>query len=301
MTDRILDFSHGKALLRVRHEQLVVQRDGEPDVTAPLEEVAAVVLAHPQVTTTQPVLSALMEKGGALVVCDAASMPCGMMLPLRGNMVQTERFAAQANAKLPLKKRLWQQVVKAKIRRQGDLLTTLHGEDWGLFEIAKTVRSGDPNNREAFAAQRYWSALFGEHGFRRKFDAPDQNRLLNYGYAVLRAVIGRAICAAGLHPSLGLHHHNRYNAFCLADDLMEPYRPLVDAVVVEEVGARGTDAPLDREGKQRLLRPILGRHRVDGESRLLFDLAARTAVSLSHSYINASPSLIYPKTWENAE
>lgn len=300
MTDRIIDFSEGKAYLRVRHEQLVVQRDEGPDVTTPIEEVAALVLSHPRVTATQSVMHKLMAAGGALVVCDDASLPVGLMLPIRGNTVQTERFAAQAAASVPTKKRLWKQIVQTKIRMQADLLESLYGADHGLGEIARTVRSGDPDNREAFAARRYWNALFGDSGFRRRFDAPDQNRHLNYGYAVLRAITGRAVCAAGLHPSLGLHHHNRYNAFCLADDLMEPYRTVVDAAVVESVNSHGADAPLDRAGKARLLEPILGRHRVDGEARTLFDIVARTAVSLAKLYMNESDRLEYPKRWADA-
>jgi CRISPR-associated protein Cas1 len=223
-----------------------------------------------------------------------------MMLPVTGHSVQTERFAAQADAPAPVRKRLWKQVVRCKILAQADLLQRLRGDDQGLTAVSRSVRSGDPSNREAVASRRYWSALFDDPGFRRRFDAPDANRLLNYGYAVLRAVVGRAICAAGLHPSLGLHHHNRYNPFCLADDLMEPYRPLIDSAVVEHVGCYGTDAPLDRVGKQALLEAILARYRADGEVRTLFDLAARTAVSLAKVYLKQSSDLDYPKKLSDA-
>jgi len=245
-------------------------------------------------------LADLMQAGGAFVVCDDRHLPVGMMLPLTGHSIQAERFAAQAAAPLPVKKRLWKQIVRRKILAQADLLRQLRGDDHGLIAIARSVRSGDPSNREAVASRRYWPALFDDPTFRRRFDAPDVNRLLNYGYAVLRAVVGRAICAAGLHPSLGLHHHNHYDPFCLADDLMEPYRPLVDAAVVEHVGCYGHDAPLDRAGKEALLGAILSRYRADGEVRTLFDIAARTAVSLAKVFLKQSSSLDYPKEFTDA-
>ncbi len=301
MTDRILDFSEAGAYLRLRHEQLVVGRKESPEVTVPLAEVAAVVLAHPQATCSQPVLARLMHHGGALVVCDESNRPAGMMLPIEGHSIQTERLAAQAGAPLPLKKRLWKQIVQLKIRAQGALLEDLHGSDHGLSEIARTVRVGDVSNREAMASRRYWSALFDDAAFRRRIEADDQNRFLNYGYAVLRAVMGRAICAAGLHPSLGVHHHNRYNAFCLADDLMEPYRPLVDAAAVEMVRTYGSDAPLDRTGKAVLLESLLRRYDSDGEVRTLFDVCAGTAVSLAKVFLKERERLEYPKNLVDAE
>lgn len=301
MTDRILDFSEGGAYLRLHLEQLVIERKDAPETTVPLAEIAAVILANPQATCSQPVMARLMHNGGTLIVCDESHLPIGMMLPIQTHSLQTERFAAQAAAPLPLKKRLWKQIVQCKIRAQGELLRELRGADHGLLEIVNSVRSGDPTNREAVASRRYWTVLFDDPAFRRDFQAPDQNRLLNYGYAVLRAVIGRAICAAGLHPSLGLHHHNRYNPFCLADDLMEPYRPWVDAAVVKHVATFDRNAPLDRAAKQALLEVILGRYRADGEVRTLFDLCAGTAVSLARVYQNQSARLDYPKNMTDAQ
>lgn len=300
MTDRLLDLSEGAAYLRVRNDQLIVDRKASGELSIPLCEIAAVILAHPQATCSQPVLARLMHHGGSVIVCDESNRPAGLMLPLQGHSIQTERFAAQAAATLPTRKRLWKQIVAAKIRSQAQLLMALYGTHHGLTQIARSVRSGDPSNREAVASRRYWPALFDDPNFRRRFELPDQNRLLNYGYAVLRAVMGRAICGAGLHPSLGLHHHNRYNAFCLADDLMEPYRPLIDAAVVEHVRAHGADAPLDRAGKQALLEPILGRYDLDGEARTLFDVCARTATSLANVYLNQTTKLNYPKKMGDA-
>ncbi|MFH0937841.1 MAG: type II CRISPR-associated endonuclease Cas1 [Planctomycetota bacterium] len=163
-----------------------------------------------------------------------------------------------------------------------------------LLDLREQVHSGDPQNIEAQAARRYWLALFGEN-FRRDRDADDQNRLLNYGYAILRATVARAICAAGLHPSLGLHHHNRYDTFCLASDLMEPFRPLVDNVVVQYIRQHGSNAPLDKAAKAALLAPITARYTADGESRTLFDLLARVASSLTDVYMEEGKELYLPE------
>lgn len=299
MTDRILDFSESQAYLRVKDQQLIIERKDAEPVLTPLCEIAAIIAAHPQVSCSQPMLAELMRCGGSFIVCDERHLPIGMMLPLQSNTLQTERMAAQMAAPLPLRKILWKQIVRRKVLAQADLLKKVRGNDWGLSEIAKGVRSGDTSNREAVASRRYWTALFDDPDFRRDREQPDQNRLLNYGYTVLRAVMGRAICAAGLHPSLGLHHHHRNNAFCLADDLMEPYRPLIDGAVVAHMSTRG-DSELNRESKQALLQAILGRYDADGELRTLFDLCARTAVSLAKTYQKQSDRLDYPKNLSDA-
>ncbi len=293
MIDRIIDLADSPAYLRVQNRQLVIERDGVEPVSTPLSEAAVIIAAHPQVRCSRPMLAELMQAGGAFIVCDERCLPVGLMLPLVGNALQSQRIAAQAAAPVPLRKRLWQQIVRRKISAQADLLRDLRGDDHGLAQLAPTVRSGDPDNREAVASRRYWPALFDDPNFHRRFDAPDANRLLNYGYAVLRAVMGRAICGAGLHPSLGLHHHHRENAFCLADDLLEPYRPWVDAAVVDHVRA-GRGVELDRAAKTALLEAVLARYRADGEVRTLFDLCARTAVSLVRVLEKQSDRLDYP-------
>lgn len=300
MTDRIIDLSGSAAYLKVKNRQLVIERQEAEPVSVPLAEVAAIVAAHPQVKCSQPVLAELMGCGGSFIVCDGSNLPVGLMLPLQAHTLQAERIAAQSSAGLPLRKRLWKQIVSRKIRAQADLLESLRGNDFGLGALARAVRSGDPTNREAVASRRYWTALFDDPDFRRRFDAPDQNRMLNYGYAVLRAAMGRAICAAGLHPSLGLHHHHRNNAFCLADDLMEPYRPLIDAAVVDHLEEQDGATELDRSAKQALLEAVLGRYRADDEVRTLFDLCARTAVSLAKVLQGESDRLDYPKELSNA-
>lgn len=295
MTDRILDLFEEPVRLSVRLAQLVIAREGREDVTVPIEDIGVLVVSHPQVTYTQAVLSTLVTAGGAFVACDGRHLPVGMLLPIDAHYVQTERMALQAAAPLPMRKRLWRQIVRAKVRAQGRLLEELHGNDQGLPKLADEVRSGDPSNVEAQASRRYWPALFADPAWRRDRDALDQNRLLNYGYAVLRAIVARAICAAGLHPSLGLHHHNRYNSFCLADDLMEPLRPVVDKVVWRQVQAGAPEAALDRAVKAALLEGVAGRLLVQGESRTVFDAASIVASSLVAVLEKRAPRLTLPE------
>lgn len=295
MINRILDFSLAPARLRVRHRQLLIQRDDAPEQTVPLAELAVVLVAHPQVTYSQAVLSGLAAAGGAFVACDRQNLPVGMFLPLVGHFAQAQRFSAQASLSQPTRKRLWRQLVRAKIRSQAETLEELHGTDHGLKRLLPLVRSGDPANVEARAARRYWSRLFVDTKFRRHPENEDQNLLLNYGYAVLRAIVARAICAAGLHPSLGLHHHNRNNAFCLADDLMEPFRPTVDRSVVEYVATHDAFNTVEAGAKQHLIADLTARYRINGEQRTLFDTASCLAGSLADVCLGNTQQLELPE------
>lgn len=308
MTNRILDLSTRPAYLRTENQQLVIMsRTPEPGESAeedaerarplsvPLSDIAVIVLAHAQITCSTGALAGLLRCGGAAVVCDRDHLPVGMLLPIAGHSTQAERFAAQAAAPAPTKKRLWQQIVRRKIAAQADTLVALRETDGGLRELIPRVRSGDPENVEAQAAQRYWPLLFDDPAFRRRREAPDANRLLNYDYAVLRAIAARAICAAGLHPSLGVHHHNRYDAYCLADDLMEPFRPLVDEAVVACIGMYGADASLNPAVKRALLEPLTGLYRGGGEARTLFDWISRSAASLARVFMGESDRLELPE------
>lgn len=295
MINRILDFSEAPARLRVRVAQLVVHRDGQPDVSMPLADLAVVLVAHPQVTYSQAVLAGLATAGGVFVACDGRNLPVGMMLPLAAHHTQTERFAAQARAALPVLKRLWRQIVRAKIEAQAALLLELHGDDFGLKALVPRVRSGDPSNVEARAARRYWPTVFGDKKFRRRREAKDHNVLLNYGYAVLRAIVARAVCAAGLHPSLGIHHHNRYNAFCLADDLMEPFRPAVDHAVADYAKTNPGQCELNTVAKHNIITELTGRYAMGGEMRTIFDVTARMAASLAGVFLKESEKLDLPR------
>jgi CRISPR-associated protein Cas1 len=294
MLNRILDISETGARLRLHLEQLVVETGDREQHSIPLTDLSVIVVAHPQVTFSAAVVAAFMRFGGVIVFSHPDCRPAGMLLPLEGHSTQQERFERQASAPVPLRKRLWQSIVQAKIRHQSSLLTELHGQDFGLGMLAAKVRSGDRGNAESVAAVRYWPRLFNDPGFRRGRDGLDPNPLLNYGYAILRAVVARAICAAGLHPSLGLHHANRYNAFVLADDLMEPFRPLVDRAVASLVLRSGLAVPLDRSSKQVLIGSILRRYRHDGESRTLFDWLSLITASLAQVFEGRSSSLFLP-------
>jgi CRISPR-associated protein Cas1 len=292
---RILEFSATPAFVRLHLGQAVVESEGQAPVTVPLEDVAVIVVSHPHAVFTNAVYAELLKLGGAVVICDRAHSPAGMLLPLVGHTTQQERFEAQAAAPLPLKKRLWRRIVQAKVERQASLLKEASGHDAGLGEMARGVRSGDAGNVEARAAQRYWPRLFGDPAFRRRREGCGPNALLNYGYAVLRAAVGRALCASGLHPSLGLHHGNRYDAFCLADDLMEPFRPIVDGIVVDVVRERGMQVPMDRDSKTEVLSVLSGRFQVNGESRTLFDWLSGTSASLARIYEGSSEKLELPE------
>ena len=294
MLERIIDIAQDGARLSVADRRLVIEQGGERKASIPLDEMGALVISHPAVVLTQPVLAGLAEAGAPVIVCDAKCLPAGMMLPIAGHHLQAERLAQQIQASAPTGKQAWKQIVQAKIRAQARLLHDLYGDDHGLTAMAGRVRSGDPDNLEGQASRRYWPALFGNPGFRRDRDLPDQNKNLNYGYAVLRAIVARAVCAAGLHPALGIHHHNRYDAFALADDLMEPFRPLVDRAVVAWVRANDPLADLSPQAKAALIQPLMARYPVKDEERPLFDIAARAAVSLTRVFAGAANALVLP-------
>jgi CRISPR-associated protein Cas1 len=284
MIDRIVEIAT-PARLSIRDSQLVIERPPAEQLalpfTTPISEIAVLLLAHPQVSLSQAVLSRIAEVGGSIVTIDSNFLPASMVLPIQSHFVQTERFAKQVELSLPTRKRLWQQVVRAKIKAQGELLRELHGNDHGLIAMSARVRSGDAGNLEAQAARKYWGLVFGNAKFRRGSGNPDQNRHLDYGYTVLRAAVARALCAAGLHPSIGLQHKNRYDAFCLAADLMEPFRPLVDRRVCELIAREDAEGPFDSKTKSWMIGATTSRYILDREERSLFDILLRTANSLA--------------------
>lgn len=294
MINHVIDLANQAARLSVRHRQLVIETADPSPTSLPLGEVAVLIASHPQITLTQPVLSGLAEAGGVCIICDAKSRPVATMFPLVAHHVQTERLAAQAGTSLPTKKRLWKQIVCNKIDSQATVLKELYGEDYGLGRLIRRVRSGDVSNVEAMASRRYWRRVFGDETFRRDPNRDDQNRYLNYGYAVLRAVAARAITGAGLHPSLGIHHHNRYNPFCLADDLMEPFRPRVDLLVARLLKEYSPRSELTPEIKQRLLGFLEERYLIEDERRSLFDALSRMAQSLADVFLKRRRLLILP-------
>lgn len=232
MIKRVIEVAERSARLNMDNRLLIIRlADGE-EHRIPIGEIECLILGDAALSIAGSLLAALAEEGVAVLISGRNHLPVGMQLPLAGNYLQNERFRDQVSAGKPLCKRLWQTVVTAKIVSQGRLLRALHGDDDGLERLANQVRSGDPENLEGRAATRYWKNLF-QKPFLRDRNLSDNNVLLNYGYSVLRAMTARAICGAGLHPTVGIHHHNRYDAYCLADDLMEPYRYVVDRTVFQ--------------------------------------------------------------------
>lgn len=297
---RIIEIADQAAKLRAENGLLVIEPPQAAHVTVPFKEIAALVLAQPRLSCTHAALAGVTAVGGIVVICDDRFLPVGMMLPVQAHHLQTERIHAQITATLPTKKRLWADVVRARIRTQAAVLADTGGDGvasdvHGLRELARRVRSGDPDNLEAQAAKQYWRALFGP-AFRRDRQADDQNRLLNYGYTVLRAMTARAVCAAGLHPSIGIHHHNRYDTFSLASDLMEPFRASVERTAVELVREMGPQAPLDRNTKTRLIDAITGRFNYLGESRTLFGILAQIATAVAQVFLDPQqpPTVSFP-------
>lgn len=284
MTDRIVEIAT-PARLSVRDAQLVIEQPPAEQLmlpfTTPVNEIAVLLLAHQQISLSQAVLSRIAESGGSVITIDGKFLPASMLLPIQSHFIQTERFAHQMELPLPARKRLWQQIVRAKIKNQGELLRELHGSDQGLVALSARVRSGDQGNLEAQAARRYWQHLFPGQHFRRGSDEIDQNRHLDYGYTVLRAAVARALCAAGLHPSMGLQHSNRYDPFCLAADVMEPFRPLVDRRVAQWITREDAAAPLDSRTKSWLIGAVTARYIYEREERTLFDILLRVTNSLA--------------------
>lgn len=301
MLKHTLHFSK-ETTLNVQRHQLRIERKGAPVTTFPIEDIGIIVLEHPQISITHYALSALLAEGAAVITCNEKYMPVGMLLPLEGHTLQQERFEAQMNASQPLRKQLWQQTVQAKIQNQANLLVKYGIGADPLYKWATEVKSGDTTNREARAAVTYWHNLFRDTldaeylpFTRDQFGAPPNN-LLNYGYAILRATTARALVAAGLLPTLGIHHANRYNAYCLADDVMEPYRPFVDRLVMEMLDSdMGLPEILTTEHKQLLLRvPTLDVRMSDEDSPLAIAMQ-RTAASLAKCFLGESRKILYPE------
>ena len=242
--------------LSVAHRQLVIERPDLPKATVPIEDLGVLVVDDGRASYTQAVFIECLAAGATVMVTGRDHLPMGMMLPLQGHHAPVERHRAQVEAGAALKKRLWQALVVAKLRQQARVLEETNGTDAGLMAMAGRVRSGDPDNLEAQAAQRYWPSLLGK-GFRRNREAGDANSLLNYGYAIVRAACARALVASGLIPSLGVWHRNRANAFCLADDLLEPFRPLVDLKVRRLIDTEGPEPSLDDRATRAELLTIL--------------------------------------------
>ncbi len=308
MIKRTLCFSN-PAYLSLSNSQLVIKIPGlemadatasaktETTRTIPIEDIGVVVLDNRQITITHGVLDALLDNNCAVITCNASHLPVGLLLPLSGNTVQSERFRDQIDASLPLKKQLWQQTVQSKIHNQAIVLRQIrNAEVRNMLAWENEVRSGDPDNLEARAAAYYWRNMFPDiKGFTRDRDGFPPNNLLNYGYAILRAVVARSLVGSGLLPTLGIHHHNKYNAYCLADDVMEPYRPYVDRLVCDVVQKYGADTALTREIKQELLSIPVIDVTIGGKRSPLMIAATQTTASLYKCFSGELRKIAYPE------
>ena len=269
----------------------------------PIEDIGIVFLDNQQITITHGVINAMQQNNVAIISCDNTHHPMGLMLPLDGNTLQNERYRAQLEITEPLKKQLWQQIITQKIKNQAYVLKQNNIESKYLENLASNVKSGDADNAEATAASHYWATIFNPpnspskgnlENFKRDRDGLSPNNYLNYGYALLRATMARSVVGAGLLPTLGIHHANRYNAYCLADDLMEPYRPWVDALVLKIIGEFGIQEELTKQLKAELLIiPILD-VMLDGETSPLMNATQRTAISIYRCFTGEIRKPLFP-------
>jgi len=281
--------------LHVRNSLLVVETDGEQKAALPVEDVGYLLVDDPAVMISSAALKACADNGVALIVCDDRHLPCAVLTPMHAHTLASAILRGQAAAPLRSRGVIWRRIVAAKILNQGRLLETTGGRCPAMGRLARSVKDGDPGNLEAQAARLYWPRLFGS-GFRRDQDGDGVNALLNYGYAVLRAALARAVCAAGLHPGLGLHHSNQYNPLCLADDLMEPLRPLVDARV-HDVGIGSTTIELDRATKGRLLTLLSEQVGSNGQSKPLSVALHEYAASVRDALLRKRTDIEIPDPW----
>lgn len=300
MIKRTLYFGN-PAYLKVRHEQLVVSYKGivgmeeAEEKTVPIEDVGVVILDHQQVTITQTLLHKLLENNVALITCNATHHPVGLLLNLDGHSIQSERFKAQINASEPLKKQLWAQTIAAKIQNQAAVLSHFETDSGPLLSLAADIRSGDKGNAEATAAAYYWRNLFPpEMDFYRRRDGAPPNLLLNYGYAIIRAIVARSLVGSGLLPTLGIFHRNRYNAYCLADDIMEPYRPYVDFIVRSLIKEKKDYRELTTENKNRLLNVASVDVLLEKDKSPLLVATQRTTATLAQCFEGEVKKILYP-------
>lgn len=294
MLKRTLFFSNPYHLSLKDCQLLVQSKDDLVTKTVPIEDIGFMVLEHPQITITMKVLEQLNANNVAVVFCDSQHMPSSMLLNLESHSLQSELFRAQISASEPLKKNLWKQTIEAKITNQAAHLEKQGHKAHELTAWAKSVKSGDAENREGLAARVYWSRLVGNGFIRDRYGDPP-NHLLNYGYILLRSAVARALVGSGLLPTLGIHHHNKYNAFCLADDVMEPYRPFVDQLAMRVYGENPDELFLTKEMKAEMLSLMAGDVWVEGSKRPLMVALSQTTASLSRCFSGESRKIVYPE------
>ena len=292
MIKQTLMFSSSVSLSLKDHQIVITFKDNKDTVTRPIEDIGFVVIENPQVSISVPLINELAANNVSVVFCDKKQMPRTMLMTLEGNATQQESYKYQMDASAPTKKNVWKQLVESKIKNQALLLNKLGKNGDALKPYYMNVKSGDTDNREGAAAREYWSQIFGE-GFRREREGQPPNNLLNYGYTILRAAVARALIGSGLYPAFGVFHRNRYNAFPLADDVMEPYRPFVDEIVYY-LYDDGAVSELNKDSKKKLLRVLFSDVKMGKVNRPLENALSLTTASLLKMYKGETDKLSLP-------
>ena len=293
MIKRTIDISE-QAYLHVEHNQLCVDKQGETVARIAIEDLGILILQHPAIVLTQSVVVQCQKNNVALVFCDERHLPLAIVLPLwGGHSLHTKVLREQLAISEPTRKRLWQQVVKAKIAEQATTIKRAGRAAKGLHRLKNKVKSGDPENCEAQASRQYWPLLMGKD-FRRNPDEAGANSLLNYGYSVVRAMVARALVGTGLHPAIGLHHKNQYNSLCLADDIMEPFRPWIDWRVYSLMG-EGGELVINQQSKQQLLEMLADDVLYNSHKMPLMVACHRLVAGLKQALTDKHQALIYPE------
>lgn len=295
MIKRTLYFG-SPAYLKTNNEQMVIEMPESGEVkSASIEDIGVLILDHQQITVTQALMAKLLASNVALITCDNTHHPVGLMLNLDGHTLQSQKFQCQVDASVPLKKQLWQQTVEAKLVNQATVLKNERVDNKYILHLAQKVKSGDSENCEAQAASYYWKNVFPDFlEFRRERYGPPPNNLLNYGYALVRAIVARSLVASGLLPTLGIFHRNQYNAYCLADDIMEPYRAFVDKVVCQIIRGNGRFLEMTPSMKKSLLSIPVMDVIIDGQKSPLMNAVQRTTASLAKCFEGKSRKILYP-------
>lgn len=292
MIKQTLMFTSPVSLSLKDQQMVIIFKDNKDTVSRPIEDIGFVIIENPQVSISIPLLNELADNNVSVVFCDKKMMPKTMLMTLEGNTTQQESYKYQIDASAPMKKNIWKQLVESKIRNQSLLLDKVGKNGEALKPYYMNVKSGDTDNREGAAAREYWGHIF-DKGFKREREGLPPNNLLNYGYAILRAAVTRALIGSGLYPAFGVFHRNRYNAFPLADDVMEPYRPFVDEIVYH-LYYDGAVCELDNQSKGKLLRVLFSDVKMGKVIRPLENALSLTTASLLRMYKGETDKLSLP-------
>lgn len=298
MIKRTLFFSNA-VCLTLKNKQLVIQnKETREESSVPIEDIGFVIIENNQVYISIPVINALAENNAAVVFCNEKHLPFSMNLPLDCNTIQNQLFTTQIESSLPIKKKCWKQIIEQKIKNQAKVLEKYKIDSVKLKQYASDVKSGDSTNREAMAAKLYWDLLIDDVAWVRTRYGAYPNNLLNYGYAILRAATARALIGSGLLPTLGIHHHNKYDAYALADDMMEPYRPYIDDEIIEYMKISEEPEELTTEFKKKILTVLTRDVEIGKVTRPLMIALTITSSSLAKFFSGDAENLSLPEFTE---